>query len=795
MKIRTIVSCLMSLTVLLMAVQSGTLLYGSNPQQRKAVDQLQTLEHLYPQQKVYLHTDKDSYLAGERLWFKAYAVTLPFHTPGGVAGNLNVELLNHEGNYIDKQIIALNYGLAYGDIQLPDSMHEGSYFLRAYTDWMKNFDEEFFFVKEMHVFNPIEEQFIRRGEIRSSRRFNSQLEELEKTYQLGLFPEGGHLVAGLENRVAFKAANELGRGVEAAGRLIDESGNELLTFESFHDGMGRFSFIPREGAVYQVAVTFEGKTEQVFAMPESSSTAYLLQVDHTPNELVVRVKTTGQAGAGQAISLLAQTRNRIQFYQQGKLENNQFSTFIPIRDLPDGICQITLFNEHEVPVAERLVFINEHGAGNVDLLAQENTVVGRANKVRLDLEFDLDQGTAGSFSVAALAAYGDKPEDLHRHIASYLLLSGDLKGYVHHPAYYLTRNDQHVKKAADLLMMTHGWKRFDWESVLAGQFPEILHTQGRGLTFSGKIVPLLRAYSFSGVNVRMAGTGARQEVFRTEADQQGRFSFSGLDYEDLFMAEISIETSAPRRAYDIVLDDTTAEHPGFSKSPLTQQRTVLATGSGWSRTSRPDYFLKSKRQVPRSSARGYYGEPDQTVYMEDLTGHYNNMLDVLRRHVRGLTIIDGNITIRGVSSFYGSSEPIYMVDGNNVDQGVFLGLRPEELDRIEVLSGSSAAIFGVRGTSGALIAYSKTAGTRSHTFEFAIRGYSTPSEFFSSRIDTKHYQEHNYQETLYWQPNLIPAEDGTARVLIPNESDHNGLILIIEGLSEEGRPYFLKKHL
>ncbi len=739
-----------------------------------ALDNLQAFEYMLPGQKVYVHTDKDSYLAGERIWFKAYVTSLGQLTPDDTPTNLNVELINMDGKYLNLSLMPVEHGLAYGDILLPDSMHEGSYFLRAYTDWMRNFGDDFYFGKEITVRNHREKNFISRREIRQSRNFNDKLQDKESQMQFGMFPEGGNLVAGMENRVAFKAANALGKGVAASGVLQNNRGMEILTFETTHDGMGRFSFVPESGVTYTAIVHFEQGNEMEYTLPAIADEGYVLRADHSERGLVIRTEAT--PGMSQEIAILAHTRGRAQFFREATMANNGFETTIPYSELPDGISHITLF-DGKGPVAERLAFVYKDGFRHVEFSGHEKG---------LQLTFDLPADLTGSYSMAAVSNIGQDETEHTEHIATYLLLTSDLEGMVYNPSYYLSSSGSEVQQAADLLMMTHGWRRFDWGEIIARDFPEILHEPAEGLVVSGKVESLSRSHSFGGIPVRLTTTVSGRRQYETETDRHGNFHFSGLDYENIFMGEISIETNAPRRMYDIFLDVRKQDDIQYDMSFLTRERLVRERGDNWSRTSRPGYLIEiEKRAQPRGS-RGYYGEPDQVVYVDELPTHYHSMHDLLRSNIRGLTIRDGMIYLRGPISMQGSSLPAFIVDGNMVDMGAFMGLRPEEVERIEVLSGSSAAILGVRGASGALIAYSKTSVSRRPGFEFAIRGYNTPTEFYDSMIRTSHYEEYGIPKTLWWEPNIVPGSGGVIEILIPENIRLENAVIVIEGLDEAG---------
>ncbi len=160
--------------------------------------------------------------------------------------NLHVKLLNNKGDIASVLLLRLQNGFAYGDIALPDSLSEGNYQFIAFTDWMQNFDRKFFFQDDVYVYNPIEENFIRRTDVWRNRRFNRQLARAEEEMQFAFFPEGGNFLSGMENEVAFRAVNALGAGVVASGEVFDDNGNSSSPSRPTTTGWDLLFWSPRQ---------------------------------------------------------------------------------------------------------------------------------------------------------------------------------------------------------------------------------------------------------------------------------------------------------------------------------------------------------------------------------------------------------------------------------------------------------------------------------------------------------------------------------------------------------------------
>lgn len=106
-----------------------------------------------PIEKQHLHLDKLSYTTGETIWFKAYTSIGTENLLSNLSKIGYVELIDPTSKVVSSTRILLSAGLGIGDITLQDSLLEGSYRLRAYTNWMRNADPQFFFEQNINISN------------------------------------------------------------------------------------------------------------------------------------------------------------------------------------------------------------------------------------------------------------------------------------------------------------------------------------------------------------------------------------------------------------------------------------------------------------------------------------------------------------------------------------------------------------------------------------------------------------------------------------------------------------------
>ena len=768
---------------------------GNPDHARQVLGSIQTMEVMYPQQKVYLHLDKDEYVAGETIWFKSYLVNATTHLPDTMKANLYVDVINVQEQPVNVVLLSSENGFADGHIFLPDSLAEGNYLIRGYTTWMHNFDQELFFEKEIFVHNPIEENFINRRGLRQNRRFNRQIERQMETMNFQVFPEGGNLVAGLENRVAFKATNALDKGFEASGTVVDNSGETVATFESLRDGLGVFAFTPQTGKSYRAHVEFENGAQKTVDLPEALQQGYVLKADVVNNEIRVQVKANFDPAAyniAPDVFVLAQTRSRAYFMENARLTNGTFQTRIPLSTLPTGICQITIFDANSLPLAERLVFVNHDNMSPVSLVTRD-LVLDNYKALEIDAQIQIEDGPDGSGSYSLTVIGSDQEIDaVTSNIATYLFMTSDLEDPVQAPWNYLAQDTPEMQQALDLVMMTNGWRRFKWENILAGDFPELQYGRASGLTIAGKVTPTSSAHPTGEIEVQMTVNQDGRVVRKVETDSDGNFVFPSLYYKDHFIAEFAIPRDPVGRHMRIELVSRDFRDVEYTRSFGTRPLNVVSRGDNWQRVSQPDATVRVRRQIDRGDDPSkIYGSADQVIHMQDLRTHYSTVFDLLRARLTGFMVVNGQIMLRGPTSVRLSSEPMFMVDGVVTPRNVFLNLPPADLDRIEVLKGSAAAIYGVRGANGAIIAYTKRGDHQQpRTVDYMMIGFQSDKEFAPSDVRNQFYHQTNVNRTLFWEPNFVPNEQGVANVVFQLNEEPRNIRIILEGIDNNGNISF-----
>ncbi|MBC7892869.1 MAG: TonB-dependent receptor plug domain-containing protein [Sphingobacteriaceae bacterium] len=763
-------------------------LRDDDPAQRIA-ERFVRYQTAFPHEKVFLHLDRPYYSAGETIWYKAYLLDANTHEADSVSGVLYVELIDASARTVlQMQQLRAEAGYAAGDFALPDSLPAGPYQLRAYTNWMRNFPEEFLFTHDFRVFDA------RPAEIPPP---------IAGPIDLQLFPEGGQLTAGFDCRVGFKAIGPDGRGVDVAGTILANDRDTLTAFRSTHLGMGQFTIPIEAGKTYTAVLFNSDGTERRVPLPSVPAAGFGLAVQAFGKE-AIRVfvhNAAPQTAAPRELVLLVQQRGVVCFVAKGNTGGRSFSVNVPRSKFPDdGIAHLTLFDAAGNPLAERLVFIRQKRELRVRVQPDKPRYKPR-EAVTLALTVTDAEGkpAVGNFSLAATDAGQVVAEPQAQTLVSYLLLSSDLHGAVEQPGRYFDLANSEAGVHLDLLMMTQGWRRFVWKEVLADSLPKphsrFLFEQALSITGTVRRPNGKPFEKKVGLTLLSTPKNALPSFATGEADAEGRFGFYDLDFSD--STTVLVQAIAGKGNRDAVIHFDPFLQPRvsvvrvpFNPVPISPQALAeyQRRSQDWLAIERQlklsnatllkGVTVKAKKVDPFESRR-IYGQPNTSIKLDQSnpTGAMS-ILEVIRGRVAGVSVSGAfpnySVTIRGISSLSGSSQPLFLLDGVPVDLQSLLSIPVSDVDQIDILKGAEAAIFGSQGGNGAIAVLTKR-GNPNYDYNqqktpgverLKLPGFAPVREFYAPRYDQPkpEYGRPDFRPTLHWAPGLSTDAEGKASV-------------------------------
>lgn len=457
----------------------------------------------YPQEKVYLHLDNTGYYLGERIWFKAYVVTAPFHWLTTMSQTLYVELLSPEGYVVETKKLRIEAGQCHGDFYLDRANYSGYYEIRAYTRWMLNFrdddgiimanaDVPGIFSRVFPVFDPPEVAGDYSKEYVSPRfRENSDSRENLSPVLLQFYPEGGHLVKGLPSIVAFQAMDRKGRFISLEGRIIDNRGKYVTSFSSVHRGMGSFVFTPN--ARHYHAEVKIGENFFRYALPEIEKEGIIMHVNNLLDDhLRIEVSARGVEPVD-TLGLVLMNNGQVYAFEVISVNTEKSSDLKLSRDsLPAGVYEVVLFNRKGRPLCERKIFIRGKGPERIKIQCG-NVKPAYLPYEKIGLDFQLYQnGTPlcenHTFSLSVRDSSSEVKTWYTGNAETEMLLSSEVRGFLPDVGYYFSSSDLQRRQHLDLLLQVQGWRRYSWEKMSGVDRFKFRHPVEHGITLQGRLL-------------------------------------------------------------------------------------------------------------------------------------------------------------------------------------------------------------------------------------------------------------------------------------------------------------------
>ncbi|MEO6914559.1 MAG: hypothetical protein ABI151_02030 [Chitinophagaceae bacterium] len=781
-------------------------LFGSGFLYSQKIDSMMNIyQNQFPQEKIYVHFDKAYYNPGETVWFKAYVMS--GINLSDISKNFYAELINNKGEVIQRIVAPVLYSSASSSFVIPKKYTSQYVHFRAFTSWMLNFDTSFLFDKNIRIVNPA-------IAAEPAVRANSSL--------IQFFPEGGDLIADIESNLAFKANDQYGFPVRVSGSIKAADGKKVADFKSVHDGMGVLKFQPVKGQTYSAFWKDSTGKEIITPIPDAKPGGLVLTATNTPGSVTFVVKRSDKGEDLKQIVLIGHMDQQMVYKAKINLSQNFLSSGrIPVDQFPSGILQLTAFNSNMQPIAERIIFVN-----NNDYLFDayfRSLLKDTKKRGKNVVEIEIPDTTLTNLSMSITDANVQSTTETDDNIYSHLLVTSELKGYVHNPGYYFAGYADSVTRHLDLVMLTHGWRRFNWQDLAAGKFPQIRFAPDNYLTLKGTVV------SGSGgtlagetqVNLIMQLKDSSKQFLSVPLLPGGKYTTEPMLFYDTAKVFYQLNKSKKSPSNIILTIENGFLHPNqVVKIPESMNQGNLVLDNTTLANSRKIYALTQQLEVDRQKKAKMLDEvivrartktaaqklEDQYTsglfkggdgYSFDIAGDPSAMgsqslFNYLQGRVAGLQISNatsGNPTL----SWRGGSPDIYL-DEIKTDASQVSSLSMADIAFVKVFRPPFFGSAG-GGSGGAIAVYTKKGGPSNNTdfvglSKVSITGYSQIREFYSpnySVSDPLHDLD-DIRTTLYWEPYIfLDKEKKKKSITFYNNDISRRLRVIIEGVNEHGK--------
>ncbi|MCX6317620.1 MAG: hypothetical protein NTW29_10035 [Bacteroidetes bacterium] len=775
---------------------------------QKAEKQLESFLKEHPSEKLYIHYDRAYYIAGETIWFKAYLYN--DRKPSSISENLFLQFCDGKGNVIISERYPVMGAVAKGNLHIPDTLPQGNYYIRALTPQMLNESEDFIYTKKLSVY-------------RSTAPVAATTPPTP-ALSLQFFPEGGQLLQDQLCVIAFKATDQYGIPAEVDGLIRSDDGVVIAGFHSYHDGIGRLQYKPKAGKKYTAEVeTAAGK--RTYPLPEAQTAGVQIKIqDEKEGKKFLIARSEKDKANFQNLYLVVQQNEQVVYET-----DIDFETYLSIEghlqtdSLPSGILHFTLFNKDNIPLAERLCFIDN---GEYRSKAAVNTITintQRRAANELELQFaDMIQRSC-SVSIIDLQATTEADRD---DIISRFLLTSDLKGYIYNPAWYFENQNDSTRLALDNLLLTHGWTRFNWTKILSGNFEAAKYMDKALINIKGLVVdPQSKQHlAYGKLGFLVEAEDSTSQTIEAIVDATGHFH---IDSAAFF---------GKTKLFYGYTDKNEKQKPALviPEADLTEKAVQLVSASIASKTLPPGVTLPlNKEELIRRQQQIQIGldqikelenvnvrsvsnnkKPEDIVNDKYTTGAFRGAaketldnttnptkdkslgaIDFIKNRIQQVEYAGNRFVSRkNFSLSTGQKWLVALYINEQLADAVQLAtLRAEDIALVKFFD---AGFVGVGSTfpGGAISVYTKEKlpeERRPDKLEYIeYKGYAITKEFYSPdySINTIRHPASDKRTTLYWSPDIFTdIQTPKVKIRFYNNDFSTGFRVIVEGFDSNGK--------
>ncbi len=777
--------------------------------------QAQDKKNISDVEKIYLHTDKSKYFIGEDLWYKAYNVRASNNLLFDNSNILYVELISPDSKIIARNKTNIEMGLGNGDFRLADSLgvKPGVYQIRAYTNWNRNFGEDFVFKKNIEIIDVFLSHSENNKTVNSATETQPVAIGKQNNFTVDFFPEGGSLLENVASIIGFKAVDSNGNPINVSGEIFD-SENELVTsFSSPHDGMGKFQIIPVEGKNYYAKIKNLAGSELRVELPKVASQGYLLSFRVFKGRNIISINTNEKTllqNPNGIFTVVCKAKG-VSYLESTQAVTQTALTFELAKDkAPDGISQITLYDSNLKPQSERLVYIEkEHDievqvvADKASYLPNEKAIVNVSSKSKVGAA----KSASFSLSVTDMNGVVDDKED-NTTISSYFLMESDIRGKVHHPGYYFDATNLKRLDHLDDLLLTQGWRDFLWKTTPKVN-DSIRYKVEKGITITGRLKQLFSEKAIVNNNMTLALINKKHmNIFNATTDISGGFKFENIMFSGKTDMYLNSRNVKGKFRGEIILNPI--EQPpvlvSFAKEPIIwSESTRLLVHNVFKKYVafgvKPENILNEVTIVAKKKTRptANYGIPEFSYVANEDTSTFSDIFELIVQKIPGVILFEDS-----VSFIRFNAPPLFVLNGNTAFKEEIASIRPEDIEKIEIIKGMQATtFFGSEAANGFIAIYTKeNTGNRAkkesfHSIKKVVDGFYTARVFYTPNPENANLEldkESSVRNTLYWNPFVHPDATGNATVNYYNTKVETKVKVALEGITATGIPVVINTY-
>ena len=781
-------------------------LFGLYSAQLSPDQALQKLQTQYPQEKIYMLTDKPFYLAGDQIWFTS--TVFNGFSLSEISTNFFVELYDRNKKLIERKRLPIYNGQVSGSLTLPKDLQEDVYFIRAYTPMLSNFSEHLQYYKEIPVYNEA-----------SAKKL---VKNINAKWNVTVHPEGGNLLNGVESKVAVRMHTPGAPPTEWSGVVTEKQNpqNKITEFKNFDENVGIFTLKPEKDKDYQLTVKDQNGNQQTVDLPKPTENAVTLKVLSEKDQVKYSIQTSAEAPQTTYYTVIGNMGENLVYKAKiNQLKDAYYS--IPTDQLINGILQLTVFDDHDKVLTKRLCFVMPQELKTKLPQIKENLAVGAREKNTIEIS---PEKNITSYSAVVLDADADNPF-LDENMLSTLWLTGDIVSHIEKPAQYFS--DQRNNDALDALLISEEWKRFDWNEVLSGNFPTISNPPSKYISYRGRLSINAKPSPDQSINLITQNENSGTGLYQVSTDEKGDFALVNMIFEKPLKIIYQVNGINPnlKDFVRVYANPVNTYKPLKGELPPVYTYTLEERQSGETVpaevtkimdvnkfqqaydekvTTIEEVKLKANKRSATQKLNEELSSPlyrsmNETVFdfvnEEQNAAAYTNVIQWLQGRVAGLRIEYEN---GDPTPYIRNQKANIYINEMQMDANAISGLSTNDIAMVKVVKGPLVGATG-GGGGGSVLIYTKRGNdikneplkndlnNISNIQFFVMNGYSPnvpyPSPDYSS-AELRNFKN-DTRSILYWNPRLETDGDTPATIDFYNNDTAKKFRVVVMGFDNE----------
>lgn len=734
-------------------------------------------------EKIYIQTDRDIYVAGESVYFRTMQFGRLSGKPGTISKVLYVDLLDSYRTPVVQVRTGTDGITGAGEFRIPDTLRTGSYFIRSFTNLMKNYPQALFSYKKISVINPFES--LSRLRIPPS---DHQADSVR------FYPETGSLTSGVQTRMGIRCFNSNGDPVITNAIVLNVTGDTLARVTTDRYGTGLFTLTPGD-AEPLFLLAYDGKgTGRRFPLPPVRETGLTFTVSSAgPDkdlQIIIKSGSKGYRAPGGTVRAVYSPVSGGSTAREVFFENDPVIT-MDGKGLPTGLARIILTDGYGEELASKWYYNDRSPEITYEVKISSAPTAPRGKTEIVIKAVDGEgKGLETNLSVAVV-----KPiltTDNHY---------SNMVRQVQLPSLQAFSTDLVLPDVNDYLIFCD--ENGDLLRNSGEESGFVYLPEPEGHLISGFVRDRTTGAPLAGENLSLSFVGRTARCGFTRTGPNGEFSFPVREYGK---REIVIQRLSPEvNGYYVDLNDPflfemRLDHEPGPFYPDTARLEELNNAIIAMQVRNIYYPFLQKKAVMLCSEvfPDFFGEPDRTILLSEYI-ELTTLREVFKEIVPGLSSAGRNerSSLSLVNRNPGLSfttPPLVIIDGVPVyDLEKVLEIRSQEIERIEVLNTRYFVgdvvldgIINVVSGKGDLSLLEFDRSIFRQEYDMLLDSYEVAAPDYSTDV-LRQSRIPDLRNTLYWNPAVRTDSQGDGGIEFWTSDETGEYEVIVEGFTHDGR--------